>query len=424
MKTHSAKILLPLVAIALSWIVYGLLGTHIASWIASFAGDLLIRLGGGKFDDPAIFIHGRLREALWLVTLTGLLTFLIITLRNLLQHSRFKSVAIIPLALCGFIAINILLGYAGRTVLFWSFFYDKQNIDNFAQFQIKRQLHKEISGKRRAILIGNSQSNRCIDEVILNRSLGEELWTTDLTQPGARGFDMLVISREASLEPGDWVICFVSEIMFYGGGSGIVVADFLHFGDLPELYEYDGWDEMAPGSVKSGLIGQALPSFRFRKSFSQRIFGSSLTAIRQPAGEGKPKPDLEALAEQGRRAFSIGHGSEFQQAGFEKMAKELLAAEGNLILIAGYVNPLLSKKIDPKIGENLEEFTQRIQQLNPDRVSIIQGSDLLKPKPEHFTDLVHFTEPAQIAFTEALESRLQQEIDSATASSPIDRGKR
>lgn len=411
---------LPLALCALaaaSWLAFHLIGMGAARLIAKWCGAILLRVSNGKFDDPILFVHGRLRECLTLATVVLALWLVGSAIRRRIDRSdRSPGVRGLQQAAVLFISINIFVWACGGTVLFWSLFYDKKQVDNFAQYQIKRELFSELHGRRRAVLIGNSQTNRSIDEVAMNAMIGSQLWTTELTQPGARGFDMLILSRDIPLKRGDWVICYITEINFYGMGSGIVAADFLHFGELPDLAEFHGWSQLAPGSIRSGLLGRVLPLYRYRNSLSHRLLGWEMTRVHQTRHDSAVNPDPDAQARLSASKLGIGKGSEFEQAAFIRMADELSEKGCTLIVIAGNLHPALAKRIAPEVREDLAGFFKTLKHRHPDHVAIVDGSRFFVPDADSFLDLVHFTDNAQQRFTRDLTLHLQPAVASGLSS--------
>lgn len=388
-------------------------GYRAAHWLSARFGGALERVSNGKFSDPVIFVHGRMREALLL-----LITAVIISILTVLACRFAKKFLTKPGAsglvnsVLVFIALNIFTWFCGNTVLFWSLFYNKTHVDNFAQYQIKRGLMNEIHGSRRAILIGNSQTNRSIDEVAMNTAIGTKLWTTELTQPGARGFDMLILSRDIPLKKGDLVISYVSEISFYATGSGIVAADFLHFGEIPDLMEMDGWDKLSPGSIRSGLLGRVFPIHRFRKSLSQRILGPEITGIPQSRHDASLVPDLDKQAADTASRLKIGNASHFEKRSFARMARELVAKGCSLIVIRGDLHPALQKRLSNEIEIDMDDFLEGLGSEFPESIKVIDGSTLSATDESAFGDLVHFTTESQAEFTSSLIEMLEPAVES------------
>lgn len=402
---------LGLVALGLllvGWITYLAAGRPLAEFAASLAGERLVRLADGKFDDPATFLHGRLGELLLILsTLAALILAARFVHRLLARHCSGAVHTLLGGALA-FAGINLLLAVCGSTVLCWMALYSPVHIDNFVQYHIKRGLLDETGDKPRALMLGNSQTNRCIDEIVLNRELGEQLWTTDLTQPGARGFDLLVLGRDVPIREGDRILCYLSEIMFHGAGSGIVVSDFLHFGDLADLHELDGWGEMERGSVRSGLLGRALPCHRYGEALSRRILGGELLGLRQARHDQAQETDLESQADRRFPSLKIDHGSRFQQQAFARMVREAVAAGAEIVIIDGYVHPALEARLDGPIHADMQRFLRELENEHPDKLRILDGARLLAPAEESFSDLVHFTPEAQQRFSQALAQHLRR----------------
>jgi hypothetical protein len=395
--------------VAGSWVAFALAGGQAAKLLAERFGTALLRVAGGKFDDPALFILGRLREFLLLTTVAMVLMLLVKAVHHALKRWHLpRPIESLAVAAAILFALNGFVGVAGRTVLFWSLFYDRNYVDNFAQYQIKTALLREIKGRGRAILIGNSQTNTNIDEVTMNGMIGTRLWSTELTQPGARGFDLLTLTRKMPLQQGDLIICYLSEVFFYGDGSGGVAADFFCFTELPDVLDLQGIDQFAPGAIRTGLIGQALPLYRYRNSFSHKILGWSLVNLEQVRFDTSLESDLEAQARRRAPLLHEGTTSTFEKAAFTRTVNELTSKGCSTLLIAGHTHPALQRQMDPALRESMLQYLTAIQADGNGRVTVIDGSRLKFPVTSDFVDLVHFNKHAQLQFTQALVAHLTE----------------
>lgn len=402
--------------LAVGWILFWALGEKVAAIVAGKFGDVLARISDGKFSDPVVFVHGRMAEMMFLLTVAAVLwlaTVAIITRIGRMEKSRMLHGLFHAVVL--FVAINVFAWCCGRTAIFWTVFYSKTRVDNLAQYHIKRTLMKESSVPQRAILLGNSQTNRSIDERVLNSILGKTLWTTELTQAGARGFDMLTLSRDIPLRKGDKVICYLSEISFYGRGSGIVAADFFNFSEIPVLTELDGWRFLAPGAALNGLAGRTIPLYRYRNSISNRFLGSDLVDLGQRMHDASLQVNLDELAARQASKLGPGEGAEFEKAAFSRMCRELDAKGCGFIIVTGDVHPALRRHLDPKVSSDMREFLADLSGTYPETVTIIRGDELLEPTSATFSDLVHFTDGAQLEFTRALALSLQAGLHDNTS---------
>ncbi len=409
MRTFLQRAAMATIALlACAWLLFVFAGHQAATAIASRFSGILLRAADGKFDDPAGFVHGRLAEFLFLATLAVTLCFATAGIRRWLDgRERWCHARGLILGVVVFGFINVFAWGCGRTVLFWVPFYHKTQVDNFAQYHIKRALLGEIHDKRRVVLMGSSQANRAIDEVLMNREIGGSTWTTELSQPGARGFDMLTLSRDIPLQRGDVVICYLSEIMFYGQGSGIVAADFLNFSEIRDASEFGGWNFFAPGAVASGLLGRVLPVYRFRDSFSHRILGWSMVNLEQLRFDHSLELNLDEQSKRRAPKLSIGATSEFEKAAFARMIGELDAKGCTTLALAGHTHPFMRQRLNPGVAQDLDGFLADLAARHPAGMRLIDAADFFEPDAKDFTDLVHFNNEAQRRFTLALIKRLE-----------------
>jgi hypothetical protein len=352
-----------------------------------------------------------MEECLWLATLAALSAFAIACLwRHLGKQPKLHPLRGLITGVFGFLLLNVLAFFAGSTVAFWIPFYNKVQVDNFAQYQIKKVLFDEI-GWRRAVLLGSSQTNRSIDEVLLNQRIGGKIWTTEFTQPGARGFDMLTLSRDIPFRKGDTMICYLSEIMFYGKGSGIVAAEFMNFPEIRDAVDLDGWKLLPTDAVQSGLIGRLVPLYRFRNSLSHRAFGWQIANVEQMRFDRSLEQNLDQQAKTRAPGLKIGETSRFEQAAFARMVDELSAKGCRLLIIEGHTHPAMRKYLDPGITPHLHGFLSALAEKHPENMTLIDGSSFFTPAESDFVDLVHFSDAAQTRFTIELAGYLNAHMD-------------
>lgn len=391
---------LPIILMAAGWIIYYGLGATLSASIAVYADQWLQRAAGGKIINVVEFVDGRLREMLLLGSTASVLLLIIHQIWKI-SNSRtsISDLRGIIMGISMFASINLMAWVAASTVVFWSLFYDKQHVDNFAQYQIKRILFKEIGSRNRMVLMGNSQANRAIDEVLLNSLGGNFAWTTDFTQPGARGLDMLALSRDLSLRKGDTIVCYMSEISFYGSGSSTVISKFLGFPEIETILKLNGSDLVNKGVLKSGIAGNIIPLYRYRDSISAKLLGYDLANIEQVRFEKFVSKNLAHLAADWGPRFQLGRNTDFEQAAFSMMIEELINQDCTVILISAHLHPELLKHIPDPIRGNFSKYLQDQKKIDSQNVTIIKGEELMVTSSGDYVDLVHLSADAQRRFS-------------------------
>jgi len=176
----------------IGWIVYAVARQRIAAAIAGRFGETLLKFGQGKIRDPNLFIQHRLSEALWLATLALLLVF-VQWLCNRLARARIRRERWVVQGMAAFVLLNLWIAAAMNTALFWGAMGAGAGVQNLMQFHFKRILAEENSVTDQAVLVGSSQTRAEIDEDLLNKLLGTNLWTTELHFPGSCGYDLLLV---------------------------------------------------------------------------------------------------------------------------------------------------------------------------------------------------------------------------------------
>ena len=408
MQLHRRGLFMTLcIPLGAAWLGYALAGDAVARLIAGRLGEKLLRAADGKFADPATFISGRIGEALVLATVFAALASAAVWIWHRLGcRPATRPLRGLVMGLVLFVMLNLSAWFAGRTALFWAAFHDKEHVNNFVQYQIKKALLGEEKEKRRMIIMGNSQANRSIDERIINRELGGGIWAYEMHQPGARGFDLFILSRDIRPRRGDLIVCYVSEISFYGMGSGIVVADFMSLKEVPAMLGMQGMQWISPGAVRSGLLGRLLPIYRFRDPLATRLLGPDIVHIEQSLIKGAPERDLETHAREWAPKLKVSGSSCFEQAAFRRMVEELGARGCELWLIRGHLHPALRDHMDPSVSEDLELFLNRLATRHP-QITLLSHDRFFQPQPADFKDLVHFNDAAQERFTRDLAGILK-----------------
>lgn len=395
------------VLLAAGWLGYALAGGVVAGLIADHLGNQLMRLGQGKFTDPAWFVHNRLREALWLATIAGLLA-LGYWCFNLLLRRRFAETLWRGVAqgVFGFIALNLWVGAAGNTALFWGILGVDGGLQNQMQFEFKRILLEENRTPIRAVLMGNSQTRAEIKEELLNRVFGTNLWTTELHFPGSQGYDVLLLEDQINKANPQIVVCYLTEGYFYGGTIGSTVATFLGWRDLPELWRLGGERYLPRNQIFSGLLGDICPVFRCRQVFVQRLFGPETAQLKQTEYDQGLESDLKKRADEKKSGLRINAESSFQKRAFEVFVARCRADHRRVILLEGGFNPIFERQINPAVHADMLAYLKRLKERYTN-VTLIPPSVLPKQTPADYVDLNHVNEDMQRRFTLRLANLLR-----------------
>lgn len=392
----------------LAWGGYAVAGHWVSRWVAGRAGAALLRLGKGKFSDPAWFVQNRLREMLWLVTLIMLWIALHWMLDRMLQRRasgvRWRWVAH---GISGFVLLNGWIAAASQTALFWAALGAGSGIENYMQFNFKRILFEENRSPVRAVLVGSSQTRSEIDENLLNARLGTNLWTTELHFPGSKAYDLLLIEPQVRRADPQIVICYFSENYFYVGSQGETVPNFFTFGQLPDAWRRGALSYLSSQGVGYGLLGDALPLFRCREIISRRLLGFEVANLKQAEYDASLAEDLQERARRVAGSYRINAESDFQKQALEDFVRRCASAGRTVVLIDGGFNPILMQALDPAVRRDFAEFLNGLKSRHPDIV-IIRADALARQTAADFEDLNHVTPDMQRRFTEALAAWLER----------------
>jgi hypothetical protein len=400
------------VGLLLGWFGYLAFAAPLAWFLGRHFGGVLLRIGEGKFDHPAVFVQGRMREVLWLATLAvgwwAAHALLDRCVRGRGGEQRWRWAAH---GATGFLLFNLWVGAAAQTALFWAVLGTGAGVQNYMQFQFKRIVLEENPAPVRAVLVGSSQTRAQIDESRLNRRLGTQLWTSELHFPGSKAYDLLLIEPHLRRANPQWVICYISEGYFFVGSHGEVPPNFLTFGMLPDAWRRGALAYLSGEEIGYGLLGNALPLFRCREMLSQRVLGFAAVNLQQAQYDDSLDTDLDARARKAAQSYRSNEESAFQKQAFEDFVIRCGQAGRTVVLLEGGYNPVLARHMDPGLRSEMLTFLAALSARHPN-VMRVPEAELPLQTPADYSDLNHVNEDMQRRFTDWLagwlEARLAQ----------------
>jgi hypothetical protein len=394
----------------LGWLSYMVAGVKLSQVLAARCGDALLRFGQGKFNDPALFIHRRGSELLWLGTLAAFVATVHLLLDRVLRQrggaGRWRWAAH---ATVGFGLLNLWVGAAGHTALFWGTLGACGGLQNLIQFHFKRIMLEESAAPARAVLVGNSQTRAQIDESVLNERLGTNLWTTELHFPGSHGYDLLLIERQLRRAHPQFVICYLSESYFYNGSAGETVPNFFALADLSDSWRRGAVRHLERKGLFYGILGDVLPLFRYREVFAQCLLGSSAVQLKQAQYDTALAADLETRARDAAGSFRLGDECEFQKRAFEDFVVVCQRASRHIIVLDGQCNPMLTRHLNPAVRADLKIFLNQLKSKCSNLV-VVDLDALPQQSFADYEDLTHVNSEAQRRFTLWLADFMEKQL--------------
>ena len=385
--------------VIIDWIVYALAKQRVTAVISNRFGEQILKLGQGKIREVAPFVQHRFSEMLWLSTLV-LLFVAAQWLFNRFARAQIGRNRWAAQAVVGFVLLNLWVGAAMNTAIFWAALRAGAGVQNLAQFHFKRILAEENPAPK-AVLVGSSQTRAQIDEDLLNQLIGSKLWTTELHFPGSHGYDVLLIERQLRRANPQLVICYVSEGYFYLGSQGETPPNFLTLSDVPDGLHRGAERYLSEDEIISGLLGNMMPLFRCREAIAQRVFGETAVQLKQEQYNTALSLDFDARAREFADKYHIDEESNFQKNAFEEFVARCQRANRRVILLSGGYNPILERLIDPSIHADMIAFLKQLQDHYPE-VAVVSATDLVEQSASDYDDLSHVNPAAQERFTKAL----------------------
>jgi hypothetical protein len=396
------------------WMFYLCVGAHLAQALTARLNGKIIHATQGKVADIAvpIFIQNRMKEALWLATLALLLVMMHWLFenwrrrKNIWKRSRWAIHGVV-----GFIFLNMWVGAAANTVLYWGFLGAGAGYESLMQFQLKRNLMNEYPGPQQAVLMGNSQTRSQIDEGQLNDLMGNRLWTTELHWPGSQGFDLLMVERQIREANPKIVICYLTGEYFYMGATGVSLPPFFSFREMPDLIRRGAFDQLPGNKFFYGILGDVMPVFRSRDILAQRFLGDVTVNLKQTTYDNSLKVDLEERAKEVVNSYKNDRATVFQKQAFEDFISRCEKAHRRVILFAGQSNPILESKLSPAFRADMTAFLEQIKSRH-NNVILVSAAEMPVEVAADYQDLSHITPGPQKRFTAWLAGWLEKQLDS------------
>lgn len=380
------------------WGIYAAAGPRLAALVAGRAGRVIASLGEGKVASPGDFVQYRMREALGLATL--LLAWgvaHVVVTRWQQRRGSPRRWRWLTHSAVAFACLNLGLAQAQKTVLFWGFMWQGQQTQNLTRFHIKLILATEDPNRARAVLVGSSQTRAQIDEEKINVQLGPLLRTTELHFPGSKAYDVFLLQPVVAKVRPQYVICYVTEAYFHSGSVSEGPPNFLTPGDLLDLARRGGLKFIPSERTGTGLLGRLLPVFRLRQVLSQRLFGTQTGQLQQQQYNAALETDLAERARRAAQEYHINDESRFHQRAFEDFVRRCQNDQQQVILLAGQMNPLFGRAVDPAIRVEMMRF---LRELAAKYQNVTLVENLPAQTPEDYADVTHVTKPVQERFTQ------------------------
>jgi hypothetical protein len=308
------------------------------------------------------------------------------------------------------IAANAAAALASHSLLFWLAASRGDPGLSAPRFEINRHFARldAQAGQPVWLVQGSSQANTTLDERILeNLGCFGARWR-DAHYPGNKAFEILATWRRLDRHPPDGVVCYVSEETLFGPSEGLALG---WMSDLRLARDWRSLSDTRPGpmprTLRDGIIGYFLPLFRYNEAFSTLVLGADAVLLPQTQGQGRVEGNLSARARKMASRMNEGSVFDYQRAALRRWCEETRAANCQVVLLVGDVNPLLARELDPKIRPLLESTLRELAREFP-HIRIPSPGLLPSPVEADFKDLLHMRPSARDAYTRVLADWLKQ----------------
>jgi hypothetical protein len=203
-----------------------------------------------------------------------------------------------------------------------------------------------------------------------------------------------------------YIICYITEGYFFVNPHSDGIMFFLNFRDLPEFYALGGRSIHPGHNFAYGLLGNALPLFRFRDPLLCRILGYSMMNLNQEQWNQSLATDLASRARTAAADYHIGPDAAFQKRAFGAFALKCRQRHAKLIVCCGHNNPILDRAIDPSLHADMLAFL-RAQAAKDTNILLLEEAQMPLQTEKDYDDLSHVSTAAQVQFSQYMAGVLE-----------------
>ena len=408
-KAASRYFLPAVVAVCVLSAILYLVSDWMASPIAAALGDLIVRLGRGRIDEPATFVAELLREGALLFASAALLAVGSVVLCRRL-FTRLAGVArwtTAALLVYGAFSVWVLIG--SKTMLFWAtLYFGGPNLMQSA-YHFERILALQSDAPTKVVILGSSQAGSQIHGGRLNEIFGPDVRFAVLAYAGTDASEFLIESDMYQDVAPKVVIVYINESNFYQGVSGSRYLPFLTPARLSHVWRSGTLELGARDRFHFAVVGMVLPLFHVRQAVEFFLFGFQAGNRDFPSGPSAgASPTLEDRAAVLARAYRVDASSDLQKREFQHFLDHEIARGSTPVILIGQVNPVLEEQIDKAVRQDFAAYVEQIARRYPD--SIVLNDLLPRHTAEQYAaaDLMHLNQEARLAFTDWLADVLSQ----------------
>lgn len=410
-------------------------GVEVSKALSERVGQMVVKQSRGRVLDPTRYIHDRLREGIYLVAVALLLT--VATIASLRGLRKFVSPRwiCVPLSLIAFVAVNVWVGVASNTAAYWIVLVVANSESKQPAFQLNRIMLRESDAPVTVAIHGSSQGKTEIDSNLLNKEFGPGVVFSNLSYAGSRAIDHLLVARWYDDHPPTVVVCYLSEFNLYSDVSASRFLTLLTTQAWPDVWALQPQEFSLGDGLTNGYCGSIVPAYQSRRSIEYSVFG---TAAVEPGGAllsrskwrtNSPKERLsdtdrvarkraqtEATYREVADTYTIGANSDFHKRSLERFLAVAQSSETQVMLIAGQVNPQLSRYFPRELRSAFLTYLHSL----PARFPNVQIID--EELPAHveadYDDAMHISEKAQRVNTARLADLLEERFGWQRAVNP------
>ena len=260
-------------AIAVAWLGYMIVGPWLAEHLGSSHGEKIISATKHRVLEPTQFVRNRMFDAALVITL---LTFAVgtVDLAACLVRWIWPSPwRFLPLTGITFVVLNVFTVLVGKVTLFWimiAFIAPSMRAANVRMGEAILFEHGDVT---KGLLLGSSQANSQISVTHLNELLEGDALFGDSAYAAGHPLTVLLLQSRWQEYP-DVAVWYLSILDIYShhglGGAAQPLMNAQSEADLIEL----GWQEVVdPSRVRYAILARWLPLFRVRRSIQSVALG-------------------------------------------------------------------------------------------------------------------------------------------------------
>lgn len=401
------------ITVTTTWLVFAFFGQIIADLAEAKLGPQILSATKGRIFDPNQFVHDRLYDIAYLISIGILATAAIEAVvygLGRVMHERWRFV---PVAAMSFVILNGAVLLASRSASFWLPSTILASSMRLANAKLSEQILWQNAKGRTGMVLGSSQANAQLGVEYLNKILEEDTLFAEQSYCAGHPMNVLMLQDGWQKHP-DVAIWYLSILDIYNHIElGSAAQPLMTATTQKDVMELQGDEAMGRLRMRYAKLGRTIPMFRIRRTSEFALFGT--TGVPRITNRNRT---MDAEAERARQrarmieVLTVGTdpptyetACQFQRGCIRRVVQRFDEHGTKLVVITGHVHPEVESQMPEKRAELLRLLREMESQSN--NVFVIDN-ELPRPTADEYRDFTHLDDSKRFEYTSKVVELLKE----------------